>query len=342
MAIVTFTPDRAGRRSHRRTGLVLGAGGVLGAAWMTGALACLQDRLPHAAAEAALIVGTSAGSVMAAALRCRATFEEMAAWQRGDATGILAESAALAARDGPLPPPPRLRLGSVPLAAAALLRPDRIPPWVGATAWLPHGRGQHAAVRSLVTALHGRHHHHLSRGGTPPSWPGGRTWIAAMDYDTGQRVLFGRDGAPRAPFPDAVVASCSIPGWYQPATIGGRRYVDGGVRCPTSLGALAGTDVHDIYVLAPMASTEPDHPLAPHLRLERRLRQLLTRILLCQAKMLAAQGKQVTILTPGPRDLAVMGANPMNHRRREAVLETSFRTSAATLASLGSTRRAAA
>ena len=309
---------------------------------MTGALACLQNRLPHAVADVDLITGTSAGSVMAAALRCRATVEEMAGWQCGDAAGILGEPAALAAQDGPLPPLPRLRFGSVPLAAAALLRPHRVPPWVGAAAWLPHGRGQHAAVRSLVTALHGRHHQHLSRGGTPPCWPGGRTWIAAMDYDTGQQVLFGREDAPQAPLPDAVVASCSIPGWYQPARIGGRRYVDGGVRCPTSLGALAGTDVHDIYVLAPMASTEPDHPLAPHLRLERRLRQLLTRILLRQAKMLAAQGKQVTILTPGPRDLAVMGANLMNHRRRQAVLETSFRTSAAALASLGSSRRPAA
>ena len=341
MAVVTFTPDRARRRPHLRTGLVLGAGGVLGAAWMTGALACLQDRLPHAVADVDLIVGTSAGSVMAAALRCGATFEEMTAWQRGDAAGILGEPAAMAAQDGPLPPLPRLRVGSVPLAAAALLRPHRVPPWVGAAAWLPHGRGQHAAVRSLVTALHGRHHQHFGRGETTPCWPGGRTWIAAMDYDTGQRVLFGRDGAPQAPLADAVVASCSIPGWYQPAKIGGRRYVDGGVRCLTSLGALAGTDVRDIYVLAPMASTEPDHPLAPHLRLERQLRHLLTRILLRQARMLAAQGKQVTILTPGPRDLAVMGANPMDYRRTEAVLETSFRTSAAALAGPGGVRRAA-
>jgi NTE family protein len=235
-----------------------------------------------------------------------------------------------------------LRFGSVPLAAATLLRPCRVPPWVGATAWLPRGRGEHAAVRSLVTALHGRHHQDLREAGTPPCWPGGRTWIAAVDYDTGQQVLFGRDSAPPAPLADAVVASCSIPGWYQPAEIGGRRYVDGGVRSMTSLGALSGTDVDDVYVLAPMASTEPDHPLKPHLRMERRLRQLLTRALLRQAKMLAAQGKRVTILTPGPQDLAVMGANPMNHKRREAVLETSLRTSAAALASPESTFRAAA
>jgi NTE family protein len=344
VAVVTSTPRPAagsGRSSHR-TALVLGAGGVLGAAWMTGALACLQDWLQQPLNDADLIVGTSAGSVLAAALRCGATVEEMAAWQRGDADGILGEPTAPVAHDGPFPPLPRLRFGSIPLAAVALLRPDLAPPWVGATALLPRGRGQHATVRALVTALHGRHHTRLGTCATPLSWADGRTWIAATDYDTGQRVLFGREGAPQAPLPDAVVASCSIPGWYQPAKIDGRRYVDGGVRCLTSLGTLSGTDVDDIYVLAPMASTEPDHPLQPHLRIERRLRQLLTLVLLRQAKTLAAQGKRVTILTPGPRDLAVMGANPMDPRRREAVLETSFRTSAAALATLGSTLRPAA
>jgi NTE family protein len=326
VAAVVFGPDRARRGG---TGLVLGAGGVLGAAWMTGALAGLSDRLPCAAADVDLIVGTSAGSVLAAALRCRAPFEEMVAWQRGQATGLLRESAALAAHDGPLPPLPRWRFGSVPLAWAALITPYRVPPWVAASAWLPHGRGQHAALRSLVTGLQ------VASGGPPSSWwADGRTWIAAVDYDTGQRVLFGRDGAPAASLPDAVVASCSIPGWYEPAVIGGRRYVDGGVRSMTSLDVLAGSDVQDIYVLAPMASTEPDHPLRPHLRMERRLRQVLTVVLVRQAKVLAARGKRVTVLTPGPRDLAAMGINLMDPRRRQDVLELSFRTSAEALAAL--------
>jgi len=150
----------------------------------------------------------------------------------------------------------------------------------------------------------------------------------AMDYANGQRVLFGHPGAPRASLADAVVASCSIPGWYEPARIGDRRYVDGGVRSATSLGALAGTDVQEVYVLAPMASTEPDHPLQPHLRLERRVRQLFTRALLRQARTLGGQGKRVTVVTPGPRDLAVMGANLMDPRRRQDVLEVSLRSSA--------------
>ena len=96
----------------------------------------------------------------------------------------------------------------------------------------------------------------------------------------------------------------------------------------TSLGALAGTDVQEVYVLAPMASTEPDHPLQPHLRLERRVRQLFTHALLRQARTLGGQGKRVTVVTPGPRDLAVMGANLMDPRRRQDVLEVSLRSSA--------------
>ena len=319
MPAVVFGPDRVIRRERSKVGLVLGAGGVLGAAWMTGALACLQERLP--VADADLIVGTSAGSVLAAALRCRASMDEMVAWQCGDATGMLTESMVLAAQDGPLPPWPQLRPGSLPLACAALFL--QVPPWVGASGWLPHGRGRHVALRSLVGALQARHQLDAAR-----AWAGGRTWIAAMDYDSGRRVLFGHPTAPRASLADAVVASCSIPGWYEPARIGGRRYVDGGVCSATSLSVLGGTDVQEVYVLAPMASTEPDHPLQPHLRLERRVRQLLTRLLLREAKALGAQGKRVTVVTPGPRDLAVMGANLMDPKRRQAVLEVSLGTSA--------------
>jgi NTE family protein len=335
---VVFGPDRARHGSRHRTALVLGAGGVLGAAWMTGALACLANRLPCEAGDVDLIVGTSAGSVLAAALRCRAPFEEMVAWQRGQATGILTESAALATQDGPLPPLPRIRFGSVPLARAALLTPHRVPPWVAASAWLPHGRGRHAALRSLVTGLHQR-----AAAGRPSSgWVDDHTWIAAVDYHTGQRVLFGREGAPPASLPEAVVASCSIPGWYEPAVIGGRRYVDGGVRSMTSLDVLAGTDVQEVYVLAPMASTEPDRPLQPHLQMERRLRQVLTTLLVRQARALAARGKRVTVLTPGPRDLAAMGINLMDARRRQDVLDLSFRTSADALARLDGTASRAA
>jgi len=342
VAAVVFGPERARRQLSPRIGLVLGAGGVLGAAWMTGALACLQDRLPVTLGDVEVIVGTSAGSVLAAALRCGSSLDEMVDWQRGEVAGPLGEAASLATNDRSLPPLPHLRIGSVPLAFAALRTPHRVPVWVGASAWLPHGRGRHVGLRSLIDTLH-RHHQHRAHPGEPvPPWVDGDTWIAAVDYDTGQRVLFGQPGAPAASLSDAVVASCSIPGWYEPQVIGGRRYVDGGVRSVTSLSVLRGTDLHEVYVLAPMASTEIDYPFQPHLRVERHLRQLITQGVLRQARALSAQGKRVTVLTPGPADLAVMGINLMDPRRRHAVLETSFRTSADALGRLkGAGARAA-
>ena len=183
-------------------------------------------------------------------------------------------------------------------------------------------------------ALHSHACGHAADNGPAAGWAGGgRTWIVAVDYDRGRRVFFGRPGAPRATLADAVVASCSIPGWYEPAVIGGRRYVDGGVRSPTSLRSLARAGVDEVFVLAPLASVVAGRlPLQPLERLERRLRALITMALLREVRALRAAGIAVTVLTPGPEDLAVMGVNLMDPRRRRAVLETSLRTSAAMLA----------
>jgi predicted acylesterase/phospholipase RssA len=52
-----------------RIGLVLGAGGVVGHAFHAGALAALEDETGWDPRSADVIVGTSAGSVVAALLR---------------------------------------------------------------------------------------------------------------------------------------------------------------------------------------------------------------------------------------------------------------------------------
>ena len=327
-------PDVAPGGSRRRVGLVLGAGGVLGAAWMTGALPALAERLPCPLADVDLVVGTSAGSVLAAALRCGASIEEMIAHQRGEAIGVLADAGVGDVTGGPWPPPPALRVGSPWLLLTSLLMPHRVHPGVGASAWVLRGRGNHRALHDMVHALHSHACGHAADNGPAAGWAGGgRTWIVAVDYDRGRRVFFGRSGAPRATLADAVVASCSIPGWYEPAVIAGRRYVDGGVRSPTSLRSLARAGVDEVFVLAPLASVVAGRlPLQPLERLERRLRALITMALLREVRALRAAGIGVTVLTPGPEDLAVMGANLMDPRRRRAVLETSLRTSAAMLA----------
>src|SRR5262249_59752975 len=106
-------------------------------------------------------------------------------------------------------------------------------PGVGASAWVLRGRGNHEALREMVHALHTRAHGHAAPHGSSANWVGcGRTWIVAVDYDRGRRVFFGRPGAPRAALPDAVVASRSIPRWYEPAVDRGPPFRRGGGRGP--------------------------------------------------------------------------------------------------------------
>src|SRR4029450_6992832 len=82
------------------------------------------------------------------------------------------------------------------------------------------------------------------------------TVVVSVAYQPGQRVVFGRGGAPPASLSAAVVASCSIPGWYEPKTIDGNRYVDGGVYSVASVDLLAGSGLDVVYVLVPLGGQE--------------------------------------------------------------------------------------
>jgi NTE family protein len=303
-----------------RRGLVLGAGGVLGLAWTIGALAALEQTEGLTPADFEVCVGTSAGSVLAAILSCGISVDQLVRHQRGERPG---PDDPLIPFDydrdsgGSLPPRPLLRLGSPKLALEVVRRPHRFPPLAAMTPFFPQGRGSLAAVTGVVQAL--AHDEDWPREPAP--------WIVAMDYDTGRRVVFGREGSPSATLSQAVTASCSIPGWYQATEIGGRRYVDGGTCSPTSADVLAKLGLDEVYVLAPMTSFAYDHPRAPAARLERRMRRAFTKRMLREAAKLRAAGAEVTMLGPGPADLTTMGANLMNPRRRAAVLATSLRTS---------------
>lgn len=315
-----------------RIGVVFGAGGVLGAAWMAGALAALQRRLDRPLADVDVLVGTSAGSVLATVLRSGAGVDEIVENQAGGASALPDLTDLDRDLSGGLPPLPRLRIGSPDLVAAAARAPHRIRPWVAATGLLPQGRGRHGPLESLVREVLARYPYNPGRG---------QLWLMAMDYVSGRRVAFGEDGAPPAELADAVVASCSIPGWFAPRWIGGRPYVDGGVRSVTSLDRLAGLGFDEVYVLAPMASFSTDSPRHPLARAERRVRALFTAALAAEARKVRATGTTVTALTPGPEDLTAIGYNVMDPSRRQQVLETALRTGPRTLAAVQQRRRAA-
>jgi NTE family protein len=302
-----------------RRGLVLGAGGVLGAAWTIGALAALAEVEGFHPHDADVIVGTSAGSVLAALLGSGLTVDTLRDHQRGiPLPHELGDDWAYdSATGGARPPRPSLGVGSPALLRRSVTNLRRMPPLAVLAALTPTGKGNLAEVGRLVAA-----------GADDSGWvarPG--VWVVAMDYDSGRRVAFGRDGAPTAHIADAVMASCAIPGWYAPVAIGGRRYVDGGTLSTTSVDLLAREALDEVYVLAPMASFVTDRPRQVAARLERQLRRRLTRRTVREAQKVSRGGAAVTVLTPGPEDLAEIGANLMDPSRRLAVLETSLRTS---------------
>ena len=306
-----------------RRGVVLGAGGVLGASWTIGALGALTETIGWDPHEADVLIGTSAGSVLASLLGAGLTVEQLLNHQRG----IVVEGDPRIEYDsdnasgGALPPRPKLGIGSRSLLLRAARNPRRYPPLAIASALAPHGRGTLDPVGGLIDAV-------VPAG----EWvPHPKTWIIAMDYANGRRVAFGRPGAPNAALHDAVMASCAIPGWYSPVTIGGRRYVDGGACSPTSLDLLASEGLDEVYVLSPMTSFTYDEPESVVGRLERRFRRAVTKRLLREAAKVRHAGTKVVMLGPGAEDLQAIGVNLMDPSRRDSVLETSLRTSRAAL-----------
>jgi NTE family protein len=306
-----------------RRGVVLGAGGVLGFSWAVGALTALEQSTGIDTRDAEVLVGTSAGSVTAALLGSGVAVETMLRHQQG----MVVEGDPRIEYDydsdsgGALPPPPKPFPGSAGLLMRNVLSPRRVTPMALLSGVLPAGRGTIRPVGHLVENV-------IPAG----EWaPHPATWIVAMDYQSGRRVPFGRSGSPAAGLSEAVMASCAIPGWYAPIDIGGRRYVDGGACSATSLDLLAPLRLDEVVVVAPMASYRTDSPTSVAGRLERRLRALVTKRLEREAEKVRRAGTRVTILAPGPEDLAAIGSNLMDHRRRERVLAMSLRTSEAAL-----------
>jgi NTE family protein len=309
-----------------KRGIVLGAGGVLGAAWTIGALNAVSEHTGWDPREADVLIGTSAGSVLASALACGIGVDELLEHQQGKPDPRI-EFDPDTDSGGALPPLPRPVIGSPRGLVGAAMHPWRVTPMGALAAAMPRGRGSIEPIGRLIDGV-------LPEGGwAPQRRPGvSRTWIVAMDYDSGRRVPFGQIGQPLADLRDAVMASCAIPGWYAPVTIGKRRYVDGGVCSPTSVDLVTRLGLDEVYVLSPMTSMTYDAPDSVAARIERRFRRISTKRVVGEIKKVAATGTKVTFLGPTAADLEVIGANMMDPRRRTEVLQSSLATSAAALA----------
>ncbi|MFA1541169.1 patatin-like phospholipase family protein [Actinomadura monticuli] len=206
--------------------LVLGPGGPVGTAWLLGLAAGLREAGVEPA-DADLVVGTSAGAIAGAAIT---TGRDLAALEE-----LPPPSA---------PPPPAdmsVMVRAFELGADTSLAPDEVRRRIGRLALdagaLPEER-QRADMGFLV--------------GTD-EWPPGRLLVTGVDVAAGEPVVW--DAASGVPLAAAVAASSAAPGYAEPVTIGGRRYMDG---------AFAGGSNADLAKgVGTVVLVEPFGPMSP-------------------------------------------------------------------------------
>ena len=207
--------------------LVLGGGGILGEAWMNAVLAGLDEVEGFDSRACEQYLGTSAGSIVAAALvggiAPAERFDrppeaaQLAPPEHDARDGVFGQAFVAAAGLGNAAAAPLASLAlSSGSAGGAILRR-------AALRRVPAGRRSLVQLGRAIEAAGVR-------------WDG-RLRIAAVDLQSGRRVMFGAAGAPEVSVAAAVQASCAIPGVFTPMVAAGRSYVDGGVWSPTNADA---------------------------------------------------------------------------------------------------------
>lgn len=255
--------------------LVLGGGGVAGIAWMTGLLAGLADA-GQDVTGADLIVGTSAGSAVAAQVGSGLSLDDLFARQTDPA---------LQAREISV----ELDMGKLAAEFTELLT------GVGSAQDALRRVGAYALQADTVSEARRR----AAVGSRLPSpeWPERRILLVAVDADTGEMRVFDRRSGVN--LTDAVAASCAVPGIWPPVTIEGRRYIDGGTRSNDNADLASG--FREVVVVSPLGYDSPFQSPMP-------LRDVVAR--------LRADGSAVTVISPDEASVGAMGTNPLDPATR--------------------------
>lgn len=254
--------------------LVLGGGGLTGIAWETGLLHGLAEEGVDLR-DADVIIGTSAGSTVAAQVSSGTPLEELYAAQRSE------ETAELSPRITPLTLAPAL-LGLV---------------------WPPSLRGIRARIGRAAllarTVTEDERRAVIAQRLPSHDWPEQRLLLPAVDARSGKPVVFDNDSG--VELVDAVAASCAVPLVWPPATIDGRRYIDGAVRSVANVDLAKGCD--RVAVIVPSASS-----LVPSGRPQTQLDALGERI-------------RSVLVEPQAEARAAFGRNPLEPSRRGPAAE---------------------
>jgi NTE family protein len=213
--------------------LILAGGGIAGIGWETGILRGIADEAPDTARallDSDVLVGTSAGSTVAAQISSPLTLEELFDRQTGDISSEIDSGADFDAITA-------LFLSAVAEPGDVREKLQRIGTVALNAPTVPE------SVRRKV--IEGRLPSH--------DWPAQDVRITAIDTATGELAVF--DSSSGVDLVDAVAASCAVPGTWPPVTIGGRRYMDGGVS--SSVHTAVADDCATAVVLVPASETAP-------------------------------------------------------------------------------------
>lgn len=264
--------------------LVLGGGGITGIAWELGLLTGLADAgLDLTGAD--LVVGTSAGSVVGAQVTGELPLEELYARQ-------LAPPSAEIGAD--LPRTLLLSLApAVLLPGSSQTKRARI----GAKALKAHEPGGERRVEVIRSRIATDH------------WPERDLRVTAVDAETGAFTVFDRTSG--VPIDRAVAASCAVPLVWPAVTIGGRHYMDGGVRSPANVDLAAGCEV--VVVLAPLVRS-------------------FSRATSIKAQLAGTGASRTAVVSPDRAALAAIGKNVLDPAKRADAARAGLRQAADVLA----------
>lgn len=287
--------------------MVLGAGGLTGRAFHAGVLVGLADH-GFDARTADLLVGTSAGSGIAATTRAGFDAVNQQAMVLGDRVDD-----DLAERFAHLPPPvvlPRTMTRAEGLPVPSSLR-------LSAQAFFRRGAPRYGL---LVAGALPMGHHPTSRIGDRvrglfrERWPTTPLWICSLRHDDGALVVFGRDVL-QTDVGTAVEASSAVPGFFEPVVIDGAHYIDGGVHSPTNLDVVAGLGFDLVIVSSPMTATaDAMGPAYRHLA-----RAYHRRLLEREAETVRHAGTPVIMLEPDAHTLHLIGDEPLDPARNREI-----------------------
>lgn len=292
---------------HRPEVLVLGAGGILGEAWMGGFLAGLQEATGFDARDCEHFVGTSAGSIVAAGLaggidpasRLEQLPVQPAASAEEEARRSLLGGALRFGRSAgstAFAPLANLALRSTAFSGAAVRR--------AALARVPAGKRPLTGLGRAMQQL-------------GVSWDG-RLLVVAVEVETGHRVVFGAPGETRLSVAAAVEASCAIPGVFRPVKAGGRTYVDGGAWSLTNL------DVAPVARGTRVLCLNPTGSLGTTPSLRGAVGPLSRSVAGVEGLALQRRGAVVTTVAPDSGTSQAMGGDFMDGRRRAATQQAGY------------------